>query len=1279
VELDRAEAIVKELLSPKYLSTPQQMVFRAAWQGQSYRNLAESAGYDQNYLKGVGAQVWRILATATKSKVTKANFKQIVESFADPADLLELESEVLPSGIDWGEAMDVSAFYGRELERRQIQQWILTDRCRLVAILGMGGMGKTTISIELLRQFQAAANSQAATDSDGFDRIIWRSLLNAPPLKELLPELIRMLVIAPVGRSTVKLQTSRNTADRVDFKPIPKTVTGQIELLLEICQEYRCLIVLDNGESIFQSGAHVGQYLTGYGDYGDLFQTLGRMNHQSCLLLTSREKPTEISQLEGVNTKIRTLVLPGLDPAAGQQIFADRGCLPIESLEWTEIDRYCGGNPLALQLIAATVQEVADGDVSEIFPYLQSNKLGFADIHILLDQQWERLTAEEQQVMYWLAIGREPMPMIDLEGLLHPAWNQQAPGDHRPSGRVKRTTANSSLLTVLQSLRRRSIMFSGSGQLDQSKRYWSLQPMVMEYVTSRFVDRICTEIEEQQPFLLNTHPISQANAKEYLRQAQLRLIVQPAIDRLRNSIGNPQQIGTHLRLILATWRSANSRQPGYLAGNLLNFLTYLKLDLTNLDCSELVIQQAYLVGIELAQVNFANAQIVDCAFTQTFSSILAIAYSPDGKTLAASDSSGEIRLWCVRDGQCLLTCSGHTNWVRAIKFSPDGRYLASSSDDRTIKIWDLQEGICLQTIGDGIHSLGFSFSPDGRYIASGSVNHTIYYWDLQTGACVREFSGHQDWSIDIKFHPQGHQIISGGADRTVRVWDVATGNCDRVLLGHDNWVTTVDYAPDGNTILSGGLDGTLRLWGVGSGERGVGSGELGVGSGELGAGSEKCGLGVSPSGAPFQDSGELEGDPDLNCRLVVRGHGDEIWSAAFSPDGRHFASAGVGGLLKIWRTSDGYCLHYLEGHSKRLWSVAFHPDGHCLASGGEDQTIRFWQIDDGKCLQSLNGYTNWFRSIAWSPDGQRLVTASRDAQLRVWSLHREDCLQSLLGHTKSTFTVAYDPQGLTFASGGDDRTIRIWDAQSLTCSQILRGHTGGILALVYSPDGKYLVSAGSDLSIRIWDTHRWRCLHVKNGHTDRIGGLAYHPWLDLIASAGEDCTVRIWSFQAQEPVQILSQHTNRAIAVTFDPGGMILASGGIDSQILLWNIETGKLCHTLTGHSGWILALAYSPDGQWLFSGASDDTIKVWSMATGLCIDTLVGHQSWVWSLAVSRCGAFLASASEDETIRIWDLADGRIFSTRRACRPYEGMNITGIEGLSKAQVDGLKILGAKR
>ncbi len=1244
MEVELALEIVRELLAPKYLNASQELVFRAAWEGRSYRELAETVGYDSNYIKGIGSQLWRLLATATERSVSKNNFRQVLESFGSidlPSPAIDLPSL---SRIDWGETMlvpkdfvnDVSVFYGRTAECDRLLHWLTIDCCRLVTILGMGGMGKTTIAIKIVRELQTAARMTDATAAAAvpptpqserkFSHIIWRSLLNAPLLKELLPELLHNLIGSSAAAS--------HNLDRQQ-RVLPRSISSQIELLLSLCQQYCCAIVLDNCESIFQGGAQVGQYRAGYADYGELFSMLGRMNHQSCLILTSREKPTEIGRLEGINAKVRTLTLPGLDATAGRQIFADRGCLPMSGLEWAEIDRYYGGNPLAFQLIAAAVKEVADGDVSEIFAYLQADRFNFTDINNLLEQQWYRLTPAEQQVMYWLAIAREPMSLAELEAALHPAWNRrELSAERHPLPAAPINTAGSSLLSVLQCLCRRSIIAT-SPHLERGKRRWSLQPMVMEYVTSKFVEQICAEIERQAPMLLDTQPILQANAKEYLRQAQLRQIVQPAIERLRTSIGNPHQIGTQLQQILARWRSTKSLHPGYLAGNMLNFLVQLQLDLTDLDCSELAIQQAYLVNTDLKRVNFANSQILNCAFMQTFSSILSLAYSPDGNTLAASDSSGEIRLWRVSDGQCALTCMGHTNWVRAIAFSPDGQYLASSSDDRTLKIWDLQDGTCIRTLGEGIHSLGFDFSPDGKYLASGSDRHTIYLWDLQTGDCLREFVGHQGWSMHLKFHPQGDRAICGSSDGSVRLWNVSTGECERIWQGHENWVTAVDYSPDGKHIVSGSLDGTLRLW------------------------------------DPASD----------RCLLVVDGHGDEIWSVAFSPNGQQFASAGVGGLLRVWRTSDGHCLHRLEGHLKRLWSVAFHPDGRSIASGGEDREIRFWQIDDGKCWQVLSGYSNWFKSIAWNPESDRVITASRDAGIRLWDLYSPECLHLLSGHTKSTLAVAYAPNGETFATTGDDRTIKIWDVRTLGCLRVLRGHTDAICTLAYSPDSNHLLGGGNDRTIRIWDIAQGRCMGVRNGHTDRICSLAVHPDGLLsetaFASASEDATVKIWNLQTSEPIRTFTQHTNRALAVAFDPRGTILASGGMDSKILLWHIQTGELYHTLTGHEGWILSLAYSPDGRWLASGASDYSIAIWSMETGLRVATLTGHQSWVWSVAISKCGRYLASASEDETIRIWDLITHQLLSTRRASRPYEGLTIDGVTGLTKAQTDGLKALGA--
>jgi WD40 repeat protein len=1239
MEIELALTIVKELLAPGYLNQAQEMVFKAAWEGKSYAEMAENADYDQNYIRGIGAQLWRMLGTATEQRVSKGNFREIVERFA-PLPVVDLPPS-LPS-IDWGEAIDVSVFYGREWEREQLTKWLIADRCRLIAILGMGGIGKTTLAIKLAQELQAAvpvATTEPAPAIAGFSCILWRSLLNAPLLSELLAELLRTLMSSLAMEidtderwQKLGLGDARRRQYRTDqHTASEQAVASQIELLLEICQQHRCLIVLDNCESIFQGGAQVGRYREGYGDYGNLFTTLGRLNHQSCLLLTSREKPLEIGQLEGVNAKVRSLVLPGLDLAGGQQIFADRGCLPISLAEWVEIDRYYGGNPLAFQLVAAAVKDIADGDVREILAHLRSEKLSFTDIHLLIAQQCERLTAAERQIVGWLAIHREPISLIELEAVLHPTWNRQPDGEF----------VGASLLTVIQSLRRRSSIEVTSRPGDRDTRMWSLQPVVMEYTTAKFVALICAEIERQEPVILNTHALIQADRHEYIRQAQIRLILEPIVQQLLTSIGAPAKIGSQLRQILSQWRKDRPLYPGHLVGNILNLLIYLKLDLTDLDCSESVIQQAYLVGVELVGVDFRRSQIVNCAFTQTFGSILAIAYSPDGQLLAASDSTGEIRIWGVNQhqiahkeiGQCLFACRGHTNWVRAIAFSPDCRYLASSSDDLTISLWDLHaEGAQIRTFGAGIHSFGLSFSPDGRYLASASADARIYYWDVQQGVCLRQFAGHQGWSMNVCFHPHGDRLVSVGADGTVRLWDVASGNCDRIWHGHTNWVTTVDYSPDGKTILSGSLDGTLRLWDVAAD----------------------------------------------TARQVLMGEGDEIWSARFSPDGKSIVSVGVSELVWIWRTSDGRCLHRLNGHSKRLWSVAVHPNGLQIATGGEDRSIRFWQMSDGKCLQALSGHANWCKSIAWSPDNQTVISASLDGLVRVWDLDSQTCRQRLSGHAKSALVVAYDPQGRTFASGSDDRTIRIWDAETFTHRQILRGHTDSVSALAYSPDGKYLASAGIDRTIRIWATMQGRCLHVRTGHTDRICGLAYHPSGEFIASASEDCTVRIWNLQVNIPVYTLTKHTNRTIAVAFDPCGSLLASGGIDRQILLWDVYTGELFQTLTGHEGWILSLAYSPDGAWLFSGASDYTIKVWSMETGQCVETLIGHQSWVWSVAVSYCGRLLASTSEDETIQFWDAHTGTPTSTRRARRPYEGLNIAGVEGLTHAQVDGLKALGAR-
>jgi len=184
--------------------------------------------------------------------------------------------------VDWGEAPDSGAFYGRESELSQLEQWVHTDGCRLVAVLGMGGMGKTALAVQLTRRL-----------ADSFDHVIWRSLLNAPPLHEILRAWLHGL---SAHRQTV----------------LPESLDEQVVQLFDYLRRQRCLLVLDNMESILEGGARAGHYRIGYEAYEQLIRRMAESAHQSCLLLTSRERPRAFTRLERETAPVRSLQLNGL-------------------------------------------------------------------------------------------------------------------------------------------------------------------------------------------------------------------------------------------------------------------------------------------------------------------------------------------------------------------------------------------------------------------------------------------------------------------------------------------------------------------------------------------------------------------------------------------------------------------------------------------------------------------------------------------------------------------------------------------------------------------------------------------------------------------------------------------------------------------------------------------------------------------------------------------------------------------------------------------------------
>lgn len=154
-----------------------------------------------------------------------------------------------------------------------------------------------------------------------------------------------------------------------------------------------------------------GGYQPGYEGYGQLLQCLGETNHQSTLVLTSREKPREIAAIEGKAQRVRSLRLTGLCESAVQEIFSAKGDFSGSIQAWQVLVEHYAGNPLALKMVACAIQDFFDGDIANFLNVLQQGTSVFGDIRDLLACQINRLSDLEQQVMYWLAIDREPVTL----------------------------------------------------------------------------------------------------------------------------------------------------------------------------------------------------------------------------------------------------------------------------------------------------------------------------------------------------------------------------------------------------------------------------------------------------------------------------------------------------------------------------------------------------------------------------------------------------------------------------------------------------------------------------------------------------------------------------------------------------------------------------------------------------------------------------------------------------------------------------------------------------
>ncbi|MBW4628648.1 MAG: NACHT domain-containing protein [Brasilonema octagenarum HA4186-MV1] len=318
---------------------------------------------------GIIVELSRTLYRYTE-KLTNREEKTL-KSWKDVADWLEAagyKTTERNQTVDWGEAPEVSVFHGRNTELKTLNQWIVSDRCRVVAITGMAGIGKTTIAVRIAEQIK-----------EKFEYLVWRALPdNPPPLSEILLNIISFL-------SDEQSTDSSNNVDDL------------ISKLLKVLRQHRVLLILDNWETVL-GGDGAGRYQAGYEKYGELLQRIAQQSHKSCLVLTSQERPETLTSCEG--TTVKLWKLEGLDEVAATEIFRTEN-LKFAAEDATRLINMYRGNPLALIHISKMIQELFDGSVTE---FLRINTIVVPPpIEMLLRQRLERLPEWEKEILCCLA------------------------------------------------------------------------------------------------------------------------------------------------------------------------------------------------------------------------------------------------------------------------------------------------------------------------------------------------------------------------------------------------------------------------------------------------------------------------------------------------------------------------------------------------------------------------------------------------------------------------------------------------------------------------------------------------------------------------------------------------------------------------------------------------------------------------------------------------------------------------------------------------------------
>jgi hypothetical protein len=428
----------------KHLDSLQMAILEGVWQRETYEKIGDDRHCSKHHVRKEAWELWQILSKVFGEDVKKSNVRAIVEHgvfsyFNDGliANNINFCNENCPypkagkkrskaktdkvkpeKRHDLTDAPKSDRLYNRTQEINTLKQWILEEKIPIVTVIGLSGIGKTALAVELVTQIK-----------DNFDRLLWRNCTNVPTLESLKTDLIQFIS--------------------------PETETKSPSLI-DCLRSDRSLIILDDFQELFTSGELAGTYRSHCQDYSKFLKQIATTPHNSCLLILSWEQPRELATFSGRKKPCRSLQLKGLGEAAAE-ILTEMELTDED--RWLELIQLYSGNPLWLNIVANTIQELFDGSVAD---FLSGQSPFLGDVEAILHQQYRRLSQIEQQALCWLA-GQETAVEISQ------------PHDDL-------SLSESDLLTAVQSLLKRGLIEKVKGK---GRSRFTLQPAIKQYVKNQ--------------------------------------------------------------------------------------------------------------------------------------------------------------------------------------------------------------------------------------------------------------------------------------------------------------------------------------------------------------------------------------------------------------------------------------------------------------------------------------------------------------------------------------------------------------------------------------------------------------------------------------------------------------------------------------------------------------------------------------------------------------------------------------------------------------------------